>query len=133
MPPSSSFHCIPPSASEIEFLVVWKCRGTEIPYPSSQTNMASGTFNTPAAFTVSQKCPSLVEASPIVQNTTSFPPLLNFSNPSRSTSTFRYILLACPSPSARPICPAVGEISEEDCGAAVRSFHSPSSSSHRVP
>ena len=59
---------------------------------------------------VSQKCPSLVEASPMVQKQTSFPSLLKFVS-----SCVCFIFLkafdANASPKARGICPAVGAMS----------------------
>ena len=67
---------MPASASEIEFFVVCKFLGTEMPYPSSHTKTANGTCKTDAALIVSQKCPSEVLASPMVQKQISFPLLL---------------------------------------------------------
>ena len=67
------FFSNPANASDIEPLVVCNSVGTEIPYPSSYTITANGTCNTPAALMVSQKCPSDVLASPMVQKQTSFP------------------------------------------------------------
>ena len=52
-----------------------------MPYPSSQTKTAKGTFSTPAALMLSQNKPSEVEASPMVQKTTSLPLLVNCSKP----------------------------------------------------
>jgi hypothetical protein len=63
----------PRSTSEMEALVVSAVIGTEIPYPSSQTDIASGTWSTPTAFIASQNRPSLVAASPMVPKATSFP------------------------------------------------------------
>ena len=74
----------PRSTSEIEDLVVSALIGTEIPYPSSHTESAIGTCSTPAAFTASQNCPSLVDASPMVPNATSLP---RFEKPSCTSSS----------------------------------------------
>ena len=63
----------PRSTSEIDALVVSWVIGTEIPYPSSHTDMARGTWSTPAALIDSQNSPSLVAASPIVPKATSLP------------------------------------------------------------
>src|SRR5688572_31565315 len=63
----------PVRSFEIDPFVVWISFGTEIPKPSSQIEMASGTCRTPAAFRVSQNIPSLVPALPPVANVTSSP------------------------------------------------------------
>src|SRR4051812_12967011 len=99
MPLVPSSFCIPERAAEMEALVVWYFLGTEIPYPSSQTKTASGTCNTPAAFIVSQKCPSLVEASPMVQKQISFP-LSDKCVSSCNCGTLRNIFDAKASPNA---------------------------------
>ena len=57
----------------MEALVVSRVIGTEIPYPSSHTDIANGTCSTPAALIASQNRPSLVAASPMVPNATSSP------------------------------------------------------------
>ena len=63
----------PDKAVEILSLVVWYFFSTDIPYPSSQTDITSGISKTQAAFMDSQKTPSEVLASPIVPKATSFP------------------------------------------------------------
>ncbi len=82
--PGRSSGMKPRSTSEIELLVVSALIGTEIPYPSSHTDSAMGTWRTPAAFTVSQKWPSLVAASPMVPKATSLPLTENPSCEDRS-------------------------------------------------
>ena len=83
-PVLSFVRCIPANASEILPLVVCNSLGTEIPNPSSQTDITIGICKTPAALIVSQNGPSEVEASPIVPNATSFPLFVNFLNFSKS-------------------------------------------------
>src|SRR5437868_10309787 len=78
-----------------------------MPYPSSHTNMANGTCNTPAAFIVSQNTPSLVDASPIVVKQTSFP-LLDKCGNCFNNFTLRNNLEASANPKERGVCPAVG-------------------------
>ena len=63
----------PRSTSEIDAFVVSAVIGTEIPYPSSHTDIARGTCSTPQALIDSQKSPSLVAASPMVPKATSLP------------------------------------------------------------
>ena len=70
-----------------------------------------GTCKTPAALMVSKNKPSEVEAFPIVPQATSFPSLLNFSEPSKETSL--YTLEAWARPSNLGIWPAVGLMSDE--------------------
>ena len=98
-----------------------------MPYPSSQTKAANGTFNTPAAFMVSQKCPSLVEASPIVLKQISFPLLLNSGNCCKA-GIFLNNLDAKARPSALGICPAVGAMSLETFFSDANGNQSPFSS-----
>ena len=73
---------------------------------------ANGTCNTPAALMVSQKCPSDVLASPMVQKQTSFPSLLK---PSNAGSRFAFLKNLEPRANPRPltICPAVGATSAD--------------------
>src|SRR6185295_19034239 len=92
----------PLNNSEIDSLVVWYFLGTEIPYPSSHTNMTRGTCNTPAALIVSQKIPSLVDASPIVVKQTSLPLLDKFGY-CFSSSTWRKSFDARANPSERGV------------------------------
>src|SRR6476660_8566031 len=115
----------------MEDLAVWYFFGTEIPYPSSQTKMAIGTCNTAAAFIVSQKCPSEVEASPTVTKQTSLP-LSERSVNCLSSSMVRKDFEARARPSALGIWPAVGAISEEIFFLFARSSHSPFSSTKGV-
>ena len=89
--------------------------------------MHIGTFSTEAAFIVSQKRPSEVLASPIVPKATSFPPLVNFSNPSLNSGFFLNTLEAWANPNNLGICPAVGEMSEDEFFCDIKSFHVPSS------
>ena len=49
--------------------------GTEIPYPSSQTEKTTGICKTPAALILSKNIPSDVEASPMEVKQTSLPSL----------------------------------------------------------
>lgn len=93
-------------------LTVWNFLGTEIPYPSSQTETAMGIWVTAAAFIASQKMPSLVLASPMVTKHTSFPFLEKFVL-FLSDSCCRYFLEAKANPNARAICPPVQETSLE--------------------
>src|SRR5258706_15808645 len=94
----------------MEPLAVWYFLGTEIPYPSSHTKKANGTCITAAALMVSQKCPSLVEASPMVQKQTSLPLLLRLVRVCND-DMFRNIFEAKASPRPLGICPAVGATS----------------------
>ena len=71
--PGRSSGLKPRSTSEIDAFVVSVVIGTEIPYPSSHTDIAIGIWSTPAALIASQNRPSLVAASPMVPNATSLP------------------------------------------------------------
>ncbi len=108
----------------MDAFVVWYFLGTEIPYPSSHTKTAKGICSTPAAFMVSQKCPSLVDASPIVQKQTSFPLLLRFFK-CCVCFTFLNVFDAKARPSALGICPAVGAMSLLTFFNSVRFSQSP--------
>src|SRR5512141_357276 len=93
--------------------------------------IAIGTCRTPAALSVSKKCPSEVLASPMVPKATSSP---LWENPEQDFSPGLFLnnLEANASPSNLGICPAVGEMSAEQFFCLVRSFHFPSLSSERV-
>ena len=73
---------------------------------------------------VSQKCPSLVDASPMVQKQISFP-LLDKSVSPFNSFTFLKNLLANARPNARGICPPVGAISLEIFFVVASGNHSP--------
>jgi hypothetical protein len=111
---------------EIEPFVVWISFGTEIPKPSSQIEIASGTCRTPAAFSVSQNIPSLVPALPPVANVTSSPFLERPSATARSPGSSRNSFDAYASPSARGSCAATGERSDAVFASSTRRCHSPS-------
>src|SRR5215203_1238457 len=115
----------------MEPLVVWYFLGTEIPYPSSQTKITSGTCNTPAALTVSQNGPSEVDASPIVQKHTSLPLVERSVNCCSSVTSLNFFE-ARAKPSARGICPAVGAMSATIFFNLASGSHSPSSVTNRV-
>src|SRR3954466_10073804 len=117
---------MPLSASDIEPFIVWYFLGTEMPYPSSHTNTASGTCSTPAALMVSQNCPSEVDASPMVQKQTSFP--LSESPLKASEGELRKVLDANANPKPLAIWPAVGAMSDDTFFLFARSSHSPFSS-----
>ena len=131
MPLVPGFFSNPANTSEIEPLVVCNSVGTEIPYPSSYTITASGTCNTPAALMVSQKCPSDVLASPIVQKQTSFPSLVK---PANAGSGFAFLKNFEPraNPSPLTICPAVGAMSADTFKRSVSGNHSPCSFTNGV-
>src|SRR3990172_2245930 len=97
-----------------------------MPYPSSQMESTTGACSTPMAFTASQNMPSAQVALPTVPNATSSPLRENCVN-CLSSSTSRYSLEACPSPTSLGICDPVGERSAEELYMAVRSFQEPSS------
>src|SRR6185295_461793 len=112
-------------------LAVWYCLGTEMPYPSSHTKNAIGTCCTAAALTVSQKCPSLVDASPIVQKQTSLP-LSEREVKGNRDSTLRKIFDANAKPRDLGICAAVGAIPAARFRRLTRSRNSPFSSINGV-
>ena len=76
---------------------------------------------------VSQKCPSDVLASPIVPNATSLPPS-EYLLRSLNAFSFLYTLDASANPNNLGICPAVGDISDEEFFWSIIEFHSPFSS-----
>src|SRR4029077_11553815 len=122
----------PRSTSEIEAFVVSAVIGTEIPYPSSQTDSATGTCSTPMALTASQKGPSLVAASPIVPNATSLPLTEKPSCTDFSCGLSRYSFDAYASPTNRGIHPAMFETSAVELGMSIERMNSPESSRKRV-
>ncbi len=125
------FFSNPANTSVIDPLVVCNSVGTEMPYPSSYTITANGTCNTPAALMVSQKCPSDVLASPMVQKQTSFPSLVN---PANAGLGFAFLKNLEPSanPSPLTICPAVGAISEDTLKLSASGNQSPFSFTNGV-
>src|SRR5438445_1884735 len=122
----------PRRTSEIDDLVVSALIGTEMPYPSSQTDSAIGTWRTPAALTVSQKCASLVAASPMVPKATSLPLTEKPSCAVRSCGLFRYSFDAYASPSSRGIHPATLDTSAVELGVSIDRVNSPRSSRNLV-
>ena len=92
---------------------------------SSQILITIGTCNTPAAFMVSKKTPSLVLALPMVPQATSLPLSENLALD--LTFTFLYIFDAWAKPNNLGICPAVQEISALLFFCLVRSLQLPSS------
>src|ERR1700730_15486245 len=121
----------PRNTSEIEALVVAAVIGTEMPYPSSQTDIANGTCSTPTALIVSQNSPSLVAASPIVPKATSFPLTENPSCRDLSWGLSRYSFEAYARPSNRGIQPATLETSALEFGVSTDLVNEPWSSRKR--
>ena len=130
--PGRSSGMKPRRASEIDDLVVAIDIGTEIPYPSSHTERASGTCSTPAALTDSQNSPSLVDASPIVPNATSLPPIEKPSCADFSCGLSRYSFEAYARPMSRGIQPATLETSALELAISTERRNSPASSRNRV-
>src|SRR5260370_15528359 len=130
--PGRSSGVQPRSASEIELLVVSALMGAEIPYPSSQTESAIGTCRTPAALTVSQQWPSLVAASPMVPNATSWPLTEKPSCAVRSSGLLRYSFEAYARPSKRGIQLATLDTSAVALVVSTDRLNSPRSSRNLV-